>query len=64
MSDSPASKKEDRAPRKTDSARRKVAVVQCNGFRCMAYQDNGKWHDYQTGEVLPEVLSIVLEFPV
>jgi hypothetical protein len=30
----------------------------------MAYQDNGKWHDYQTGEVLPEVLSIVLEFPV
>lgn len=64
MSDSPASRKDDRGAQKTNSAGRKFAVVQCNGFRCMAYSDDaGKWRDFQTGKELPEVESIVFEFP-
>jgi hypothetical protein len=64
MSEIPVGKKEDRLAQKQNSAERKVAVVQCEGFRCLAYRDAGIWRDFQTGKELPEVKSIVFEFPV
>jgi hypothetical protein len=47
-------------------ATKKVAVVQCEGFRCLAYQENeaGMWRDVQTGKELPGVQSVVFEFAV
>jgi hypothetical protein len=41
-----------------------IAVVQCEGFRCLAYQDGKIWRDFQTGKELPEVKSIVFTFSV
>jgi hypothetical protein len=47
-------------------ATKKVAVVQCEGFRCLAYQEKeaGIWRDVQTGEELISVKSVVFEFAV
>jgi hypothetical protein len=41
-----------------------IAVVQCEGFRCLAYQDGKIWRDFQTGKELPEVKSLVFKFSV
>jgi hypothetical protein len=48
------------------SATRKVAVVQCEGFRCLAYreQETGVWRDVQTGKELLGVQSVIFEFAV
>jgi hypothetical protein len=59
MSDVPANaSKEPHAPIKN------IAVVQCEGFRCLAYQDGETWRDFQTGKELPEVKSLVFTFSV
>jgi len=40
-----------------------VAVVQCNGFRCLAFLDSTrKWRDFHTGKELPEVKEVVFTF--
>jgi len=40
----------------------KTAVVQCRGFRCLAYRDkDGKWRDVAHQEELPDVLEVLLE---
>jgi hypothetical protein len=46
------------------AAIKNVAVVQCEGFRCLAYRDAEKWLDFQTGKELPEVKSVVYTFSV
>ena len=64
MSDAAAIPGKDHLPKAHDSAIKKVAVVQCEGFRCLAYRDAEIWRDFQTGRELPEVKDIVFEFPV
>ncbi len=59
MSDVPAS-----ASKETHSAINNIAVVQCEGFRCLAYRDEEKWRDFQTGKELPQVKSVVYTFSV
>jgi hypothetical protein len=59
MSDVPASKNQD-----SNSATNKIAVVQCDGFRCLAYRDAEIWRDFQTGKELPEVKNVVFTFSV
>jgi hypothetical protein len=65
MNDVPASDNRNYALPK-QIATKKVAVVQCEGFRCLAYRENeaGIWRDVQTGEELPCVKSIVFEFAI
>jgi hypothetical protein len=48
------------------AATKKVAVVQCEGFRCLAYQEQeaGIWRDIQTGQELRYVKGVVFEFAV
>ena len=41
-----------------------LAVVQCDGFRCLAYRDGDIWRDFQSGKPLPEVKSVVFTFAV
>jgi hypothetical protein len=64
MSDVPASENKEHPTHKQDLAIKKVAVVQCEGFRCLAYRDGDLWRDFQTGKELPAVLSVVFEFGV
>ncbi len=64
MSDAAAIPGKDHLPQVRDSAIKKVAVVQCEGFRCLAYRDADVWRDFQTGRELPEVKEVVFEFPV
>ena len=45
-----------------NSAIKNLAVVQCDGFRCLAYRDEDTWRDFQTGKKLPEVLNVVFTF--
>jgi hypothetical protein len=45
-----------------DKNRRKMAIVQCSGFRCLAcLGQDGKWRD-ERGNVL-DVLEVVNELP-
>jgi hypothetical protein len=41
-----------------------IAVVQCDGFRCLAYRDLSTWRDFHTGKELPEVKDVVFTFSV
>jgi hypothetical protein len=41
-----------------------VAIVQCDGFRCLAYRDMEKWRDFQSGKELPDVKNVVFTFSV
>jgi hypothetical protein len=59
MSDRPAN-----ASKEPHAAPKNIAVVQCEGFRCLAYRDGETWRDFQTGEELPEVKSLVFTFSV
>ena len=45
-----------------NSAIKNLAVVQCEGFRCLAYRDEDAWRDFQTGKKLSGVLSVVFTF--
>lgn len=64
MSNVPASENKDYVSHNQDSAIKKVAVVQCEEFRCLAYRQDEGWRDFQTGDELPEVKSVVFEFSV
>ena len=45
------------------SALKDIAVVQCNGFRCLAYRDvDNKWRDFHTGQALSDVQEVVHTF--
>jgi len=46
------------------AAIKNVAVVQCEGFRCLAYRDGDVWRDFQGGKPLPEVKHVVFTFSV
>ena len=59
MSDVPVTESEE-----SHAAIKNIAVVQCEGFRCLAYRDGEKWRDFQTGKELPEVKSVVYTFSV
>lgn len=61
MSEVPGREKKD-AGREGNSAVRNLAVVQCDGFRCLAYRDEDTWRDFQTGKKLPQVISVVFTF--
>jgi GH24 family phage-related lysozyme (muramidase) len=38
-------------------------VVQCEGYRCLAYRDKeGKWRSALGGELLPNVLKVLEQF--
>jgi len=50
--------------KESHAAIKNVAVVQCEGFRCLAYRDEKIWRDFQTGKELPEVKSVVFTFTV
>ena len=64
MSDVPASDNKNRLSRGENSAIKNIAVVQCDGFRCLAYRDVDSWRDFQTGKELPEVKNVVFTFSV
>ena len=64
MSDVPASEDTKRLRKRRQHAIKNVAVVQCEGFRCLAYRDKDVWRDFQTGKELPEVKGIVSTFTV
>ena len=37
-----------------------ASLVQCPGFRCLAYRDeHGRWRDAHSHELLTEVLSVL-----
>ena len=41
-----------------------VAVVQCEGFRCMARKDaKNIWREFHSGKELPEVKEVVFVLP-
>jgi len=42
-----------------NSAVKNIAVVQCSGFRCLAYRDQETWRDFKTGKKLPDVINVV-----
>jgi hypothetical protein len=60
----PAVENKDRLEQNPDSATRNIAVVQCEGFRCLAYREGDTWRDLQTGKELPEVKVVVSTFSV
>jgi len=59
MSDLPVSEKKE-----PHAVMKNLAVVQCEGFRCLAYRDGEIWRDFQSGKQLPEVKSVVFTFSV
>jgi hypothetical protein len=60
MSDLPASEKKEQP----SEGMKNLAVVQCDGFRCLAYRDGEVWREFQSGKPLPEVKSVVFTFAV
>ena len=64
MSDVPASENTKRIRQRRQHAIKNVAVVQCDGFRCLAYRDKDVWRDFHTGKELAEVKGIVSTFTV
>jgi hypothetical protein len=64
MSDVPATKNKERIEQGSNSAAKNIAVVQCDGFRCLAYREGDIWRDFQTGKELPEVSSVIFTFSV
>jgi len=56
----PASKSHGGPAKSNDKG---MAVVQCEGFRCLAYLDtDNRWRDLQTGKELPQVKEVVHTF--
>jgi hypothetical protein len=48
--------------KRTTSQRGKAFIVQCTGFRCMAYRDNtGKWRDYFNDDEIHGEVNIISE---
>jgi hypothetical protein len=52
----------DTISRRVPSPRDKPFIVQCSGFRCMAYRDSrGQWRDYFNGEEIHGEVTIIAE---
>ena len=50
------------ASRRAPNPRDKAFIVQCKGFRCMAFRDSsGKWRDYFNGEELHGEVTVISE---
>jgi len=64
MSDVPAGNKQFDVWRRAHSAIKNVAVVQCDGFRCLAYRDGNIWREVESGKELPGVKVIVSSFSI
>lgn len=64
MSNVPADEEDYGVWRRAHPAIRNVAVVQCEGFRCLAYRDEEIWREFETGKELPEVKSVVSTFTI
>jgi hypothetical protein len=64
MSDVPATKNKELVKPEQREGIKNIAVVQCEGFRCLAYRDMDVWRDFQTGKELPDVKSVVFAFTV
>jgi hypothetical protein len=64
MSDVPAAENKERIEQEPNSAAKNIAVVQCDGFRCLAYREADTWRDFQTGKELPEVKTVIFTFSV
>ncbi len=62
MSDVPADKSAGNFDNEPDREAKTFAIVQCNGFRCLAYRDGNVWRNIDTGEELPEVKDIMDTF--
>ncbi len=62
MSDVPADKNTGNSEPEGDCEAKTFAIVQCNGFRCLAYRDGNVWRDIDTGQELPEVKDIMDTF--
>jgi hypothetical protein len=50
--------------KQSSDAMKNLAVVQCDGFRCLAYRDGDAWRDFQSGKPLPDVKHVVFAFSV
>ena len=61
--DNPVSNNTETITRKRPaSLRGKPYIVQCEGFRCMAYRDSsGKWRDFFNDDVIQGEVSIIAE---
>lgn len=64
MSDVPAAENKERIEQGPNPAAKNIAVVQCDGFRCLAYREADTWRDFQTGKELPEVKTVIFTFSV
>ena len=64
MGDVPAAENNDGLEPAQNSAAKNIAVVQCDGFRCLAYREADIWRDFQTGKELPEVKTVIFTFSV
>jgi len=64
MSDVPAADNQERIEQGPSSAAKNIAVVQCDGFRCLAFREADAWRDFQTGKELPEVKTVIFTFSV
>jgi hypothetical protein len=52
----------DTVSKRAPGLRDKPFIVQCSGFRCMAYRDSrGKWRDYFNGDELQGEVAIIAE---
>jgi hypothetical protein len=48
--------------RRIPNPREKPFIVQCEGFRCMAYRDaRGQWRDYFNGDEIKGQVTIIKE---
>lgn len=61
ISEVPATKKGG-AGQEPYSAMQNIAIVQCDGFRCLAYRDANTWRDLQNGRELPAVMAVIHSF--
>jgi hypothetical protein len=61
MSDAPVNE-DSGIGQQQHSAIKNTAVVQCDGFRCLAYRDGDIWREFETGKELTGVLSVVFTF--
>jgi len=62
MSDVPGDINSGNSEKEVDREAKTFAIVQCNGFRCLAYRDGNVWRNIDTGEELREVQNIMDTF--
>ena len=64
MGDDSADDEDNGVWHRAHPAIKNVAIVQCEGFRCLAYRDAEVWREFETGKELPEVKSVVSTFSI